>query len=429
MIQRLMEAAARRFTMADAALSTDETTRLDYSAGRLTSATTSSSHGVNLRVVSEGRVGTAGTIAADAGDLLDRAHDSARVGELAVLTMPLPAPLPRVVTHLPRAAAATVQDLAGIGTLLRDRLSAERADLGLTLTRSIGSVRVANTAGVDASYDVSLVLLRLEAERSREARSVRVEASFAGADLPALTDLEQLVAMIRQRLAWAERTAEFRAGRQRVGFLPTAMPVLLTPVEQALIGKAALHGGSPLARRRGARAFSESFTLHDDPLIDGRPGSRPIDDEGVVSRRFPLVVAGEIEGLIYDLETAGRVGASPSGHGRRSTFGKPQAAFSNLVVAPGTATLDELLATIGDGLLVERLRPSGQTNLIGGTFALPAALAWRVEGGEVTGLLPELTVAGNAHDLLGRVLAVGSDVMWVGSRQTPTLVVDGVSVF
>ena len=207
------------------------------------------------------------------------------------------------------------------------------------------------------------------------------------------------------------------------------MPILLTPVEQALVGKSALHGGSPLARRRGARAFSELITLHDDPLLDGRPGSRPIDDEGVVSRRLPLVLAGEIEGLIYDLETAGRVGATPSGHGRRSTFGKPQAAYSNLVLAPGASAWEEILAAIGDGLLIERLRPSGQSNLIGGTFALPAALAWRVEGGEITGLLPEMTVAGNAHDLLGRVLAVGRDPMWVGSRQTPVVVVDGVSVF
>ena len=88
-----------------------------------------------------------------------------------------------------------------------------------------------------------------------------------------------------------------------------------------------------------------------------------------------------------------------------------------------------MLQAVGDGLLIERLRPSGQANLIGGTFALRAALAWRVEGGEITGLLPEVTVAGNAHDLLGRVLAVGRDPSWVGSRSTPTVVVDGVSVF
>ncbi len=429
MIQTLIEQADRRSTMADAALSTDETTTLEFTGGRLSGATTATSHGVNLRVVSEGRVGIAGTTLEDGAELLDRALESSRVGELAVLTLPRPAQLPEVMTHYPRAASATVPELAALGTLVRDRLGAERADLSLTISRSLGSVRVANTLGVDASYDVSLVMLRLQARRNRDARQLSIEGALAGADLPALPDLEQLVAMVRQRLAWAEREAEIAPGRQRVGFLPTAMPVLLTPVEQALVGKAALHGGSPLARRRGARAFSELLTLHDDPLIDGRPGSRPIDDEGVASRRLPLVVGGEIDAMIYDLETAGRVGATPSGHGRRSTFGKPQAAYTNLVLEPGSSSWEEILAAIGDGLLIERLRPSGQANLIGGTFALRAALAWRVEGGEITGLLPEATVAGNAHDLLGRVLAVGRDPMWVGSRSTPAVVVDGVSVF
>ncbi len=429
MIQALIEQAARRSTMADAALTISEVTTLEFAGGRLAGATTDTSQGVNLRVVSDGRVGTSGTTTDDDADLLDRALGSARVGELAVLALPSPAAVPAVVTHLPRAASATVPDLVALGTLVRDRLGAERADLGLTIGRSLGSVRVANTLGVDAGYDVSLATLRLRARRDRNARQLIIEGSLSGADLPTLSELEQLVAMVRQRLAWAERDAEIAAGRQRVGFLPTAMPVLLTPVEQALIGKAALHGGSPLARRRGARTFSELLTIHDHPLLDGRPGSRPIDDEGVVSRRLPLVVAGEIEGLIYDLETAGRVGAMPTGHGRRATFGKPQAAYSNLVVEPGESSWNELLAAIGDGLLIERLRPSGQENLIGGTFALPAALAWRVEGGEITGLLPEVTVAGNAHDLLGRVLAVGRDVMWVGSRSTPAVVVDGVSVF
>ncbi len=40
--------------MADAALSTDETTTLEFTGGRLARATTATSHGVNLRVVCRG---------------------------------------------------------------------------------------------------------------------------------------------------------------------------------------------------------------------------------------------------------------------------------------------------------------------------------------------------------------------------------------
>jgi PmbA protein len=427
MIAPLIERAARRATEADAVLKTDETTTLEYAAGSPVSATSATSQGVNLRVVVEGRAGFAGSVDGDADELLDRAMASASIGELTVISLPEHAPMPGVVTHVPRAAAASVPELAGLCHLVRDRLGAERADLALTLERSLGSVRVANTRGVDACYDVSEVTLAVCASRLLDGRRIVIEGRLAGADLPRLTELEQLVAMLRQRLAWAERPADLAAGRQRVAFLPAALPALLGPVEQALAGKT-MQGGPGLATR-GVRAFSEQISLTDDPLADGRPGSRPIDDEGVVSRPLVLVKAGVVEAQIFDLETASRVGATPTGHGRRSTFGKPQPACSNLILETGSASWEDILVAVGDGLLVERLWSRGQSNVVGGTFASPASLAWRVHNGEITGLAPEMTIAGNAHDLLNRVVAVGRDAVWVGSRAAPPIVVDGVSVF
>jgi PmbA protein len=428
-ISPLIERAARRASQADAVLKTDETTILDVVGGELVRATTSTSQGTNLRVVVEGRAGVAGSVGDDPEELLQRAITSAALGEPTVLSLPFQTTLPAVVTHMPRASAATISELANFCHLVRDRLSAERADLRMVLERSVGSVRVANTRGVDASYDVSLVSLQVEACRVRDGRRIAIEARLCGADLPALTDLEQLVAMLRQRLAWAERDATAPSGRQRVLFLPSALPALLLPVEQGLAGKTALGGDSSLARRRGMRAYSEVVTLSDDPLVDGRPGSRPIDDEGVPSRMLTLVRAGQVEGLIYDLETASRVGATPTGHGRRSTFGKPQPACTNLVLESGSSSWEELLRAVGDGVVLERISQPQPSQVAGGTFALPAALAWGVAEGVITGLLPELTIAGNAHDLLNRVVALGRDCLWVGSRCAPALVVDGASVF
>jgi PmbA protein len=429
MIAPLMELAARRAAQADAVLKTDETSTLEFAGRQLVSAGISTSQGVNLRVISEGRVGIAGSVGDDPEELLQHAIESAALGEQTVLSLPLQASLPTVLTHVPRASGATVPELAALGHLVCDRLTAERSDLAVTLERSLGSVRVANTRGVDASYDVSLVSLVAIASRVRDGRRIAVEARLCGADLPSLSELEQLVTMLRQRLAWAERDAEIPTGRQRVLFLPTALPALLQPLEQALAGKATLNGGSPLAGRRGTRAFSELITLVDDPLVDGRPGSRPMDDEGVPSRVVSLVREGTVEGLIYDLETASRVGATPTGHGRRSTFAKPQPVCSNLLLEAGTSSWEALLLAVGEGLALERLWDPGASNAIGGTFALPATLAWRVAGGEIVGLVPEVTIAGNAHDLLNRVLAVGRDPVWVGSRSAPPIVVDGLSVF
>jgi len=428
-IAPLLERASRRASQADATLKTDETTTLEVANGEIAAASTATSQGINLRVIADGRMGVAGAVGGPPEELLDRAISSAALGEPTVLSLPVAAPLPAVATHVPRASAASIAELAALCHLIRDRLAAEHAELALTLERSVGSVRVANSRGVDASYDVSLVSLSVSASRIRDGRRISMQARLSGADLPTLAEMEHLVAAVRQRLAWAERSAEAAPGRQRVLFLPDAVAALLLPVEQALSGKTALQSHSPVTLQRGSRAYSKLISITDDPLVDGRPGSRPIDDEAVPSRLLTLVREGVVEGLIYDLETASRVGAAPTGHGRRSTFGKPQPMYSNLMLEAGDASWDDLLLAVGDGLVLERLSGIGPGNVLGGTFASAAPLAWRVSGGEIVGLAPELTVAGNAHDLLNRVLAVGRDALWVGSRSAPPIVVDGVSVF
>ena len=236
MISPLLERAARRASQADAVLKTDETTTLEFVGGELVRGTVSTSQGTNLRVIVEGRPGIAGSVEDDPEELLQRAMASAALGEPTVLSLPFQTTLAAVVTHMPRASAATAPDLATYCHLVRDRLAAERAELRMILERSVGSVRVANTRGVDASYDVSLVSLQVEASRVRDGRRIAIEARLCGADVPSLTELEQLVAMLRQRLAWAERDATTTPGRQRVLFLPSALPALLLPVEQALAG-------------------------------------------------------------------------------------------------------------------------------------------------------------------------------------------------
>ena len=162
--------------------------------------------------------------------------------------------------------------------------------------------------------------------------------------------------------------------------------------------------------------------------MPGASGSRAVDDEGVPTRRIALVHRGVVGGFIYDLETAARAGVPATGHARRTTFGKPQASYSNLVVSAGADGWDDLLARIPDGLLVDELIGVGQGNVIGGAFSHPVALAYRVRGGEIVGRVKDAAVAGNAYELLGRIAGLGRDVEWRGSLALPPILLEGVSV-
>jgi PmbA protein len=424
----LLERAVRRAEAADAALKTDETLTLVFEAGRLKSTAFSQESGLNLRVSAAGRLGFAGTTGDDVDALLEAALASARVGDAVDLLLPAPAPLPTVTTCYPRVVAATLDNLMDLGRGLVDRLTRDGCQVAVTVERSVGSVEVANTRGVAASYDVSVLTVAAEVTRVAGDDVLMVADYWASADFPDDAATSTLAQSILQRLEWADRPAGPPHGALPVLFTPQGAHAVLLPLRQACHGKAVLQGISPLAGRQGDRMFDAQFTIEDDPFLEAAPGSRPIDDEAVPTRRLSLVQEGEIGEFIYDLETACRAGVPATGHARRSTFGKPQAAFSNLAVAAGPDGWDDLLRRIPDGLLVDELIGVGQGNVIGGVFSHPVALAYRVVHGEIVGRVKDAAVAGNAYELLGRLGGLGRDVERRGSLLLPPILLEGVAV-
>ena len=437
MIADLLAAVRRRAQAGDALWRREERTTLAFEAGRFKSAGTTEETGINLRVVKDGQVGVAGTTAADAApdDLLARALASAALGEALNLGFPAPAPLPPVPTYFDNAADASLDALIEIGRSLLGRLDRDGCQVNVAIEREVSETAVANTAGAAGQYRATGVAVGVDLTRIAGDDVLMVYDQYVAADLPAADELDALVRAVTTRLDLALTVVAPPEGALPVIFTPTGLSAILLPLEQGLSGKAVLQGVSPLGEKLGTRVFDERFALTDDALAAGRAASRPCDDEGVPSRRLPLVEDGVVRGFVYDLETAARARTASTGHGRRGIFGKPRIAYSNLVVGadrkPSTETLvpgGGLAAGLQNGLIVDDLIGVGQGNVIAGGFSHPVALAYRVERGTITGRVKDAAVAGNVYELLKRIGGFGSDGRWLGSRFAPSLLLEGVSV-
>lgn len=434
MIERVLEEARRRTDAADALWHRVERTSVAFESGRLKTCGVSEESGVNLRVVHDGRVGVAGSTAGDAADLVSRALASAALGERLALAFPAAAPQPPVVTAAPAAAAAPLAQLVALGQALVDRVSRDGCQVNVAIERATGETRLLNTAGADAAYASTDVSVGVELARFSGDDVLLVSDFYSGIDLPAAADLDALARAIADRFTPALRVVAPPEGALPVVFTPAGVSPILLPLEQALSGKSVLQGVSPLGARLGEQVLDPRCTLMDDPLASGRPGSRPVDDEGVPSRVLSLVERGSVRAFVYDLETATRAGTASTGHGHRGTFGKPHLGYTNLRFGDGawggggTRLGGGLLAGIRDGLLVEDLIGVGQGNVIGGAFSHPVALAFRIQGGEITGRVKDAAVAGNVYELLARIGGFGDDGRWLGSRWSPSLLLEGVSV-
>jgi PmbA protein len=200
----------------------------------------------------------------------------------------------------------------------------------------------------------------------------------------------------------------------------------------ALAARAVQRGRSPFVGRLGEEVASEAFVLLDDGRDPDGPASAPFDGEGVPRRRTALVEGGRLRSFLFDTYSANREGGASTGSASRQGYRSlPSASSSNLVVAPGTQSLDELLALAGDGVLVADVAGlhSG-VNPVTGVFSVGAS-GRVIRDGELAEPVREFTIAGELVAMLGAVSAAGAEARWVpfgGSVSTPPLLIAEMAI-
>lgn len=104
-------------------------------------------------------------------------------------------------------------------------------------------------------------------------------------------------------------------------------------------------------------AFPSILNIIDDPLIDGKAGSVPFDDEGTRSREKYLIRKGIFSRVITNIESAFQGGTRSTGNGFRSERSMfPFVRFSNLYIKPTVLPLKNLMDDAGKGILISLLK-------------------------------------------------------------------------
>jgi PmbA protein len=179
----------------------------------------------------------------------------------------------------------------------------------------------------------------------------------------------------------------------------------------------------------GERVLDERITITDDPTVAFAPGTCPMDDEGIATRRQHLFESGVVRCFMADLQTAGLLGLKPAGHGFRSYSSRPSPGGTNSIVAAGDTSLDEMIAGIQRGLIVEQTLGSGQSNVLAGEFSVNVDLGFLIEDGKLQGRVKDCMVAGNVYELLkDQVEAIGSEQQWLGSSCAPPIMIGGMKL-
>jgi PmbA protein len=201
-----------------------------------------------------------------------------------------------------------------------------------------------------------------------------------------------------------------------------------------LCADAVQRGRSPFAGRLGEEIGSAALTITDDALDPEGLASAPFDGEGMPHATLPLIAAGRLEAYLHDTYTARREGgdARSTASAERSSYrGAPSVGTSNLVVAIGQLSFEELLREAGEGMFVTDVAGlhSG-VNPVSGTFSV-GATGRLIEGGELAAPASEFTIASDLPAMLGAVKATGAGARWVpfgGSVKTPPVLIGEMAI-
>ena len=218
-----------------------------------------------------------------------------------------------------------------------------------------------------------------------------------------------------------------------------------------LLHEAVGHGLEGDFNRKGTSAFSgllgqqvaaRGVTVVDDGTLPDRRGSITIDDEGTPSARNVLIEDGVLVGYMQDRQNARLMGVAATGNGRRESYAHaPMPRMTNTILQGGSATRDEVLAELKDGLYAVGFG-GGQVDITNGKFVFSCTEAYRVKNGVIGAPVKGATLIGDGPEAMKQIRAIADDMaldpgvgncgkagQWVpvGVGQ-PTLLIGGLTV-
>jgi PmbA protein len=410
--------------------------RFDARNGRLDGISLSDTFSLGLRVFRNGRMGFSYGFRDDRSDLramveaaLFAADASAPDEAHALPDDRTPAPAPPLYDDGWRSVddAALSGFAAGLerATLAADpRVTRVR---NATLSESVAEAGYRNSAGASGTQRLTFCSAHVEAVAESDGEG-QTGYGFGFARAFSGLSVEAIAAEGAFRAVRMLGAAPVASGRYPAVLENGAVAELVEVLIPSFLASQVAKGKSMLAGKEGRAIAAQVVNIVDDPLDPGGAGACAFDDEGVASRRVPLVEGGVLSGFLADSFWGRRTGRRSTASCRRpGPKTPPGVGISSLCVSPGNRTLADLCAEAGDGILLTEFLGIHTADPVSGDFSVGAS-GFRIEGGEIAAPLRGFAVSGNVLSLLSGVSAAGSDFRWFGNVGAPSLAIGSIDV-
>ena len=395
------------------------TSRLMFLDGKVEDAVSGQSLGAGIRVI-HGQLAVYGYTSdlsrvglLAVAQSVAAAHKRSGQGDPAALVAAEPAP------RLARIYPQDVPSERRIELALKADRAARRfheaiAQVEVSITESVQRVLIANSEGLfitDERPYSRFFVQAIARSGSQQQVCARSPGRMAGFEFFDDLDVEEL----------ARDAADSAVRMLAADYAPAArMPVVIDKGFGGVIfheacghlleTTAVAPKASILADKLGEMIAHEAVTAIDDGTLAGEWGSSAIDDEGMPTQRTVLIDKGRLVGYMVDRLGELKTGYRRTGSGRRESYRfAPASRMRNTFIAPGDASLEELISGVRFGLYARRMG-GGSVSPGTGDFNFSVREAFLIRDGKIAEPVRGATLIGNGADILKKISRVGKEL-------------------
>lgn len=323
-------------------------------------------------------------------------------------------PAPDLLTDRAKAAEAAAFAVPGITNSEGAEGSYGRTEIALVTSAGFAGQRAGTSHSISAT---ALAGSGTDMQRDYDYHSTVYFADLDAPDVIGKSAAERAIARMGP--------VRPKTGRIPVLFDPRVSGSLLGHFAGAINGASVARGVSFLKDKLHQPVFGAAINIHDDPRRVRGPRSRVFDGEGTPTRPRLLIENGVLTTWLLDSRSARQLGMTSTGHAARGTSSPPSPSATNLYLAAGSMSPDELMADIKEGVYITEMIGMG-VNGVTGDYSRGAA-GFMIRDGALAEPVAEFTIAGTLLEMFMH-LTPANDLRFRRGTDAPTVRIEGMTV-
>ena len=286
---------------------------------------------------------------------------------------------------------------------------------GATRSFSKNTYNIINSKGFNAKYSKtfhSISSIAIAGSDTNMQRDYEYSAATHASDLLLAEEVGSLAA---KRAASRLNSKKIKSCTLDVIFEPRVAKSILSSFCSCASGTSIARGTSFLNNQLNTSIFKKNINITNNPKLKRGIGSAPYDSSGIKTENISIIQDGIFKNYFLNIRSARQLRMAINGN----------SSPSNLILNKGDQDIETIIKNIKNGFLVTEMLGMS-FNPINGDYSR-GATGFKIENGEITYPVSEVTIAGNLAEMLKNLIPA-NDLKINDNINSPSILIEGMTL-